>query len=213
VNLILFGPPGAGKGTQAQFIVKNYNYFQLSTGDLLRSEIKNKTLLGSKIDKKMSEGAFVTDEIVNSLIQKSISNLKFRDRIIFDGYPRNILQVKNLDKILSEFKQKIDVVIFLNVPREIVKKRIVGRMTCEKCNMVFNEFYNSKEIELHPCGKSFLIKRKDDNYDTLMSRFDTYMEITKPVLDYYANKQGFHEIDGALKIDEITSKIGHILNV
>ena len=86
-------------------------------------------------------------------------------------------------------------------------------MTCEKCNMVFNEFYNSKEIELHPCGKSFLIKRKDDNYDTLMSRFDTYMEITKPVLDYYANKQGFHEIDGALKIDEITSKIGHILNV
>ena len=213
MNLILFGPPGAGKGTQAQFIVKNYNYFQLSTGDLLRSEIKNKTLLGSKIDKKMSEGAFVTDEIVNSLIQKSISNLKFRDRIIFDGYPRNILQVKNLDKILSEFKQKIDVVIFLNVPREIVKKRIVGRMTCEKCNMVFNEFYNSKEIELHPCGKSFLIKRKDDNYDTLMSRFDTYMEITKPVLDYYANKQGFHEIDGALKIDEITSKIGHILNV
>ena len=122
MNLILFGPPGAGKGTQAQFIVKNYNYFQLSTGDLLRSEIKNKTLLGSKIDKKMSEGAFVTDEIVNSLIQKSISNLKFRDRIIFDGYPRNILQVKNLDKILSEFKQKIDVVIFLNVPREIVKK-------------------------------------------------------------------------------------------
>ena len=213
MNLILFGPPGAGKGTQAQFIVKNYNYFQLSTGDLLRSEIKNKTLLGSKIDKKMSEGSFVTDEIVNSLIQKSISNLKFRDRIIFDGYPRNILQVKNLDKILSEFKQKIDVVIFLNVPREIVKKRIVGRMTCEKCNMVFNEFYNSKEIELHPCGKSFLIKRKDDNYDTLMSRFDTYMEITKPVLDYYANKQGFHEIDGALKIDEITSKIGHILNV
>ena len=213
MNLILFGPPGAGKGTQAQFIVKNYNYFQLSTGDLLRNEIKNKTSLGNKIDKKMSEGVFVTDEIVNSLIQKSISNLKFRDRIIFDGYPRNILQVKNLDKILSEFKQKIDVVIFLNAPRDIVKKRIVGRMTCEKCNMVFNEFYNSKEIELHPCGKSFLIKRKDDNYETLMSRFDTYMEITKPVLDYYSNKEGFHEIDGALKIDEITGKINHILNV
>ena len=213
MNLILFGPPGAGKGTQAQFIVKNYNYFQLSTGDLLRDEIKNKSQLGNKIETIISKGDFVSDDIVNTLLQKSISNLKFRDRIIFDGYPRNILQAKNLNKILLEFKQEISVIIFLNVKRDIVKKRIMGRTTCEKCNMVFNEFFNRKEIELHPCGKEFLTKRKDDNHDTLMSRFDTYMKITSPVLDYYSNKEGFHEIDGAIKIEEITRKISHILNV
>ena len=155
MNLILFGPPGAGKGTQAQFIVKNYNYFQLSTGDLLREEIKNKTQLGNKIDKIISNGDFVSDEIVNTLLQKSITNLKFRDRIIFDGYPRNILQAENLNKILLGFTQKIEVIIFLNVPRDIIKKRIMGRMTCEKCNMVLNEFFNTEEIELHPCGSNF----------------------------------------------------------
>ena len=213
MNLILFGPPGAGKGTQAQFIVKNYNYFQLSTGDLLRDEIKNKTQLGNKIDIIISKGDFVSDEIVNTLLQKSIINLKFRDRIIFDGYPRNILQAENLNKILLEFKQKIEVIIFLNVSRDIIKKRIIGRMTCEKCNMVLNEFFNSEEIELHPCGKNFLTKRKDDNFETIMSRYDTYMEKTKPVLDYYQINEIFHEIDGALKIEEITSKISHILNV
>jgi len=213
VNLILFGPPGAGKGTQAQFIVKKYNYFQLSTGDLLRDEIKNKTQLGNKIDIIISKGDFVSDEIVNTLLQKSIINLKFRDRIIFDGYPRNLLQVENLNKILLGFKQKIEVIIFLNVSRDIIKKRIIGRMTCEKCNMVLNEFFNSEEIELHPCGKNFLTKRKDDNYDTIMSRYDIYMDQTKPVLDYYSNNESFHEIDGALKIEYISNKISHILNV
>ena len=213
MNVILFGPPGAGKGTQAQFIVKNYNYFQLSTGDLLRHEIKNKTQLGNQIDTIISKGDFVSDTIVNTLLKKSITNLKFRDRIIFDGYPRNTLQAENLNKILLEFKQKIEVIIFLNVSRDIIKKRIIGRMTCEKCNMVLNEFFNSEEIELHPCGKIFLTKRKDDNFDTIMSRYDIYMDKTKPVLDYYSNNQNFHEIDGALKIEEITNKISHILNV
>ena len=213
MNVILFGPPGAGKGTQAQFIVKNYNYFQLSTGDLLRHEIKNKTQLGNQIDTIISKGDFVSDTIVNTLLKKSITNLKFRDRIIFDGYPRNTLQAENLNKILLEFKQKIEVIIFLNVSRDIIKKRIIGRMTCEKCNMVLNEFFNSEEIELHPCGKIFLTKRKDDNFDTIMSRYDIYMDQTKPVLNYYSNNESFHEIDGALKIECISNKISHILNV
>ena len=213
MNLILFGPPGAGKGTQAQCIVKNYNYFQLSTGDLLRQEIKNKTQLGDQIDTIISKGDFVSDEIVNTLLKKSITNLKFRDRIIFDGYPRNTSQAENLNNILLEFKQKIEVIIFLNVSRDTIKKRIIGRMTCEKCNMVLNEFFNSEEIELHPCGKNFLIKRIDDNLDTIMSRYDIYMDKTKPVLDYYSNNQSFYEIDGALKIEEIANKIGQILNV
>ena len=153
MNIILFGPPGAGKGTQAQFIVKKHNYFQLSTGQLLRNETKQKTHLGKKIEKLISNGKFVSDEIVDTLLKQSITNLKFRDRIIFDGYPRNVKQAMNLEKILAEFDQNIGRIIFLNVARDIIEKRIMGRMTCEKCNMILNEFFNKNEIELHPCGK------------------------------------------------------------
>tara|TARA_B100000795_G_C22575977_1_gene351896 strand:+ start:62 stop:703 length:642 start_codon:yes stop_codon:yes gene_type:complete len=213
VNIILFGPPGAGKGTQAQFIVKKHNYFQLSTGDLLRNEIKQKTPLGKSIEKLITNGMFVSDEIVNNLLQQSITNLKFRDRIIFDGYPRNIKQAKNLENILAEFNQNIGHIIFLNVTRDIIEKRIVGRMTCEKCNMTLNEFFNKEEIELHPCGKEFLIKRLDDNHKIVIDRYDTYMNTTKPVLDFYSKNTNFTEIDGSSKIEEITIKINDILKV
>jgi len=213
VNLILFGPPGAGKGTQAQFIVKKINYFQLSTGDLLRNEIKKKSLLGKEIEKIISKGKFVSDDFINTLLKQSINNLKFRDRIIFDGYPRNLHQVKNLEHILTQFKQKIGAIIFLNVSREIIEKRIIGRMTCEKCDMTLNEFFNKKEIDLHPCGKNYLKKRKDDNHEIVISRYDTYMEKTKPVLDFYSKKDNFNEIDGSLEIEAITAIIDKILRV
>ena len=213
MNIILFGPPGAGKGTQAQFIVKKYNYFQLSTGNLLREEAKLKTPLGIEIEQLISNGKFASDEIVNTLLRKSITNLKFRDRIIFDGYPRNIEQAKNLILILGEFKQTIGHVIFLNVSKEIIEKRIMGRMNCDKCNMTLNEFFNKKEIELHPCGKEFLKKRKDDNSEVVLARYETYMKTTKPVLDFYSKNENFTEIDGAAEIDQINSKINHILNV
>ena len=213
MNLILFGPPGAGKGTQAQFIVKKHNYFQLSTGDLLRNEVKQKTKLGIEIEKLISNGKFVSDNIVNTLLKQSITNLKFRDRIVFDGYPRNVDQAKNLELILGEYSQTIGHIIFLNVPRRIIEKRIMGRMTCEKCHMTMNEFFNKEQIDLHPCGKEFLIKRKDDNLDVVIARFDTYMTSTKPVLDFYSKNANFTEIDGAGEIDQITNKINDILKV
>ena len=213
MNIILFGPPGAGKGTQAQFIVKKHNYFQLSTGDLLREEVDLKSELGQKIEKLISNGKFASDETVNTLLRQSITNLKFRDRIIFDGYPRNVAQAKNLELILAEFNQTIGHIIFLNVSRDIIEKRIVGRMTCDKCNMTLNEHFNKEQIELHPCGKEFLKKRKDDNLDVLVSRYDTYMKTTKPVLDFYSKNENFTEIDGAAQIDQITNKINELINV
>ena len=213
MNLILFGPPGAGKGTQALYIVKNYNFFQISTGDLLRNEIKNKSPLGINIEKIISKGEFVSDEIVDNLIKKSILKIKFNHPIIFDGYPRNLSQTNNLENILNKFNQKISFIIFLNVKRKIIEKRITGRITCEKCNMIFNQFFDQKEIEGHHCGKNFLIKRQDDDKEIAMSRYDLYMEKTKPVLDFYSSKEGFHEIDGSLKIDQIYNKIDDILGV
>ena len=213
MNIILFGPPGAGKGTQAQSIVKKHNYFQLSTGDLLRNEIKKKTDLGKEIEGIISKGNFASDEIVNKLLKNTILNLKFRDRIIFDGYPRSIEQAKNLDLILNEFDQKIDLIISLVVPREIIEKRIIGRVTCDKCNLTLNEFFNKEEIDLHPCGKEYFIKRKDDNLETIMSRYDIYTKTTEPVLNFLSKNLNFHEVDGTLGIDEITAKIDAFINV
>ena len=213
MNIILFGPPGAGKGTQAQFIVKKHNYFQLSTGNLLREEVKLKTQIGLDIETLISNGKFASDETVNTLLRKSITNLKFRDRIIFDGYPRNVDQAKNLKLILGEFNQTIGHVIFLNVSKDIIEKRIMGRMTCEKCHMTLNEFFNKEQIEMHPCGKEFLKKRKDDNFDVVVARYDTYMTETKPVLDFYSKYENFTEIDGATEIEQINNKINGVLNV
>ena len=213
MNLILLGPPGAGKGTQAQFIVKKYNYFQLSSGDLLRDEIKKNTTLGKRIVKIMPQGELITDEIVNVLLKQTISTPENKNRIIFDGYPRNISQAENLEQVLKEDNQVIGSVIFLNVSREIIKKRIMGRIVCVKCNVILNEFFNKAEIDSHKCGKKYLKKRDDDNHQTVITRYNTYMEKTKPLIDFYLSKESFYEIDASLKIEVIKGKIDKILNV
>ena len=213
MNVIIFGPPGAGKGTQAQNLVKKFNLYQLSTGDLLRSEIKKKTEIGKKIEQIITQGDFVKDDIVNELLKKFITNYNYRNKIIFDGYPRNINQAENLEVTLHSDNQSINFILFLKVTRETVEKRILGRIICEKCNRTMNEYLNKEEIDKHECEKNYLKKRKDDNQETIITRYDEYMMKTKPVLDFYSSRSYFHEIDGNQKIQVITGKIQQILNV
>ncbi len=187
MNVIIFGPPGAGKGTQAHNIVEKFNLYQVSTGSLLREEVKNKTDIGKVIENIISKGDFATDEIVNELIKNIIFDPLKKNKLIFDGYPRSLSQAENLDSLLKKSNQKIDFIFFLNVNKDTIIKRIEKR----------------KILEM----------RSDDNTKTILKRYDTYMETTKPVLDFYSKKTNFYEIDGDEKIGEISRKIEQILSV
>ena len=213
MNVIIFGPPGAGKGTQAQNIVNNFNLHQVATGDLLRIEIKKRTKISKKIEQIIAQGDLVSDDIVNELVKKVITNHNYRNRIIFDGYPRNINQAESLEIMLNGDNQSINFILFLKVTQEIIKKRILGRIICEKCNKTMNEYLNKEEIDNHECEKNYLKKRKDDNQETIITRYDEYIKKTKPVLDFYSSRSYFHEIDGSEKIQAITGKIQQILKV
>tara|TARA_B100001250_G_scaffold412134_1_gene442563 strand:+ start:1209 stop:1838 length:630 start_codon:yes stop_codon:yes gene_type:complete len=209
----MLGSPGAGKGTQSQKIVNKFKLNQISTGDLLRNEIKNKSEIGKEIENIISKGDFATDEIVHRLLKKVVTNTNIRNNIIFDGYPRNLNQAENLELILNSDNQSINFILFLKVSRNIIEKRILGRLTCEVCNKSYNEFTNKEEIKNHKCGIKNLKKRSDDNPEVLINRYDEYMKKTKPVLEFYSSRNNFYEIDGSEEIDVISSKIEQILRV
>ena len=213
MNVIIFGAPGSGKGTQSQNIVKKFNLHQVSTGDLLRLEIKKKTQVSDKIEKIISQGDLISDDIVNNLLKNVIANPNYRNRIIFDGYPRNINQAKSLEVMLNSDNQSINFILFLKISRETVEKRILGRIVCEKCNKIMNEYLNKGEIDNHECGRGYLKKRKDDNQETVVTRYEEYIKKTRPVLDFYSSRSYFHEIDGSQKIQVITDKIEQILEL
>ena len=186
MNIVIFGPPGAGKGTQSKFIVKKYNIHQLSTGDLLRDEIKNGTELGSKISSIMNSGELVSNEIVGDLIEKFISNENYKNKIIFDGYPRTLLQAKNLDILLKNYDQKIDIVLKLNVSLKTIKKRILERKSIEK--------------------------RADDNEDIVIKRFQTYEKSSEPVLNYYKQTKLLQVVNGENSISQINNEISGLID-
>ena len=187
MNIILFGPPGAGKGTQSKYLVNKLNAFQISTGDLLREEIKKNSDIGKEITNDMNSGKFISDDIVNKLIENLISDPEKKNKLIFDGYPRSLSQAKNLEVLLENTNQSIDLILFLNVDKETILKRIKKRKIIEN--------------------------RSDDNSDTIVRRYETYMETTEPVLKFYSQNPNFKEIDGSLEIEEITRKIDAFINV
>ena len=211
MNLILFGPPGAGKGTQASKLAGNFKLKQVSTGDLLRNEIKFNKELGIEIESIINQGHLAPDKIVNSLLEKVISDPQNFNRLIFDGYPRNLLQIASLKQLLNKFNQKISAVFSLKVNKGIITKRITGRIICTKCLKIFNEYYDPPNNSNHSCDEKLLKKRSDDNLETILNRFNTYANETNPVLDYYKKNTNFYEIDGNMKIGEIYNEIEAIL--
>ena len=187
MNIILFGPPGAGKGTQSKYLVNKLNAFQISTGDLLREEIKKNSDIGKAITNDMKNGKFISDDIVNKLIENLISDPQKKNKLIFDGYPRSLSQAKNLEVLLKNSNQSIDLILFLNVDKEIILKRLEKRKTIEN--------------------------RSDDETDTIVRRYEKYMETTQPVLNFYSDNPNFKEVDGSMQIEEITKKIDTFINV
>ena len=211
MNIVIFGPPGAGKGTQSKFIVKKFNLFQLSTGELLRNEIINKTQLGLNISSTMNSGNLVSDNIVSDLIEIYISNNDFNDRLIFDGYPRNISQAENLNSLLNKFNKKIDLVLKLSVPIDIIKKRITGRSICSICGKIYNEFFNPAPINANCCSSKYLQKRSDDTLDIAISRYENYEKNIKPVTDFYKETKLLKVVNGETSIMAITKEISGLI--
>ncbi len=208
MNIVIFGPPGAGKGTQSLRLVKEFNLLQLSTGDLLRDEVNKKTNFGNQIEEIMKTGGLVSDDIINNLIEKKISDPQFKNKIIFDGFPRNLDQAKKLDILLEKYDQKMSLAINLKVDNEILTKRITGRVICSVCNKTFNIFFNPpKSCEIKECSKRKLNQRSDDNEETIVKRLKTYDEKTFPVLDYYLKKGIIKNVDGMQEISAISDQL------
>ena len=211
MNIVIFGPPGAGKGTQSKFIVKKFNLFQLSTGELLRNEIINKTKLGLNISSTMNSGNLVSDKIVSDLIEIYISNNDYNDRLIFDGYPRNISQAENLNLLLKKFNKKIDLVLKLSVSIDIIKKRITGRSICSICGKIYNEYFNPAPINANCCSSKYLQKRSDDTLDIAISRYENYEKNIKPVTDFYKETKLLKMVNGETSIMAITKQISDLI--
>lgn len=186
MNIVIFGPPGAGKGTQSNFIVKQFNLKQISTGELLRKEIKTNTELGHKISSIINTGNLVSDDIVGNIIEKYISNDSYKNKLIFDGYPRNLIQAKNLDKLLKRNDQKIDIALKLSVSLETVKKRILERKNLEK--------------------------RADDKKDIAIRRYETYENNIKAVIDFYKQHDLLKEVNGEGSVSEISDEISGLID-
>ena len=185
MNIVIFGPPGAGKGTQSNIIVEKFNLHQLSTGELLRKEIENKTKLGQEISAIIKDGNLVSDKIAGDLIGKYLSNNVYKNRLIFDGYPRNLIQAKNLDLLLKKYDQKIDIVLKLTVSLETIKKRILERKNLEN--------------------------RIDDNEQIAIKRFINYENNIKPVIDFYKQSNLLKVVNGEASISVISNEISDLI--
>jgi adenylate kinase len=215
VNIILIGPPGAGKGTQAATLVENRNMIQLSTGDMLRAARTSGTELGKKVAGVMDRGELVTDEIVIGLIEEQLTSSNTADGFIFDGFPRTLAQADALSDLLSKIGQKLDTVIQMTVDDEALVRRITGRFTCGVCGQGYHEEFKAPIIKgkCDSCGEvGAFKKRADDNEEALKTRLMAYYKDTSPLIGYYYAKQHLQQVNGLNSIEEVGEDISEAIS-
>ncbi|AKG91352.1 Adenylate kinase [Geoglobus ahangari] len=212
MNLILLGPPGAGKGTQAKRIVEKYGIPQISTGDMFREAVAKGTELGKKAKEYMDRGELVPDEIVIGIVRERLSQPDCEKGFILDGFPRTIKQAEALDEMLDDMGKKIDAVINIVVPDEEILKRIVYRRVCKECGAVYNLIYSPPKQDgiCDKCGGE-LYQRDDDKEETVKERLRVYKEQTEPLINYYSQKEVIYNIDGTKDIEEVWKQIESVL--
>ena len=213
MNLMLFGAPGAGKGTQAKFLIEKYNIPQISTGDILRAAIVDKTDMGMEAKKFMDEGKLVPDSTIIGIIKDRLAVSDCKDGFILDGFPRTLAQAEALNELMKNMGISLDKVISLNVPDELIVGRITGRRVCAKCGASFHVEFNpsKKEDECDYCGGELII-RKDDNAETVISRLNAYHDQTAPLIDFYTKMGVFVELDGTKDVSEVTADMLNALS-
>jgi len=215
MNLILLGPPGAGKGTQAARLVEERNMVQLSTGDMLRAAKSSGTEMGNKVAEVMARGELVTDEIVIGLIEEKLTDTSAGGGFIFDGFPRTLAQADALGDLLAKVGQTLDTVVEMRVDDSALVKRITGRFTCGKCGEGYHEEFKTpaKEGVCDNCGETDSFKKRaDDNEDALKTRLMAYYKETSPLIGYYYAKEKLQPVDGLASIDDVASSISGALN-
>lgn len=213
-SIIFIAPPAAGKGTQAVMLSSKYKMPHISTGDILRSA-QDDTERGKYIAEEMAKGHFVSDEIILELLKERLLQSDCNNGYILDGFPRNIEQAKHYEEILTNLNIDLGYVIVLDIDKEVAKNRIVGRVTCPNCGSVFNEISEeAKPIISGICDKcgTKLVKRADDNAETFENRFDTYLEKTKPLIDYYKEKNILYHVDTSFGKDNTFKQIEDIMS-
>ena len=195
MNILFLGAPGSGKGTQSKNIENKFNIPQISTGDLLRAETASESKMGQELKSIMSSGKFVSDDIVLKLVSKKITSGDCKNGFILDGFPRNLSQATSLDSLLNNLDLSIEYVFLIDVPADLIIKRCVGRITCNTCGKIENEYFSDIR-EGDKCGEGVFVKRADDNEETVSNRLRVYAEQTEPIIDFYEKKGILHRIIG-----------------